>query len=292
MRSKDIAVICRYLLAIVFCTALIALPVRLEGSDNRKRYSPSDHGRRQLEQMLADIPAMGLHPETGEPVLDNELRSLLVDLFAGEGSGVLTFWDSALPPEPFDAFHRIPTSRRPAAIRIRRNSLSTREPFTFDELWSSAVYELFNVGGWRDFHRACHAAAKGSIDRKDFIRAIARREFLAHRERSAFFEEFWRPWARKKELKPDTRVWLQGNGITFDQQFDRLVKKQDGPYWQFLASMFDEYTAWGASLTFPRDEARSRAFFQPSPNEEILRTEWNRLEKERLLRLIDSAIER
>ena len=71
------------------------------------------HGRRQLQEMLTDCPAMARYAEGADALYQWADRK-----FAGENLGERVYWDD-VPPSPFTTAESYCPPTEPARIRVR-----------------------------------------------------------------------------------------------------------------------------------------------------------------------------
>ena len=189
--------------------------IALNPGDAGAKYQPSsaarlspqalDHGRRQIEQMLNDRPAMA---DFGPEAVF--LRDWAVRKFAGEDFGELIDWDPS-PPWHSDAEHLAPGDGEHAAILVEPvHALGPNEgkPRSFEELWAGAVYELHNVNFAREYVRLNDEAEEGSVSKRAFVGGILKHELAAAQQTRAFYVQVFLPWAEKNKLKTDPTLWF------------------------------------------------------------------------------------
>ena len=178
-------------------------------SDAKLPAARLEHGRRQVERMLRDRPAMGGHGERAA-----FLQRWAERKFAGEDFGEPIDWDST-PPLHSDAEHLAPDNGDNAAILIEEHYTEgphAGQPRSFEELWAGAVYELHNVAFARDFIRLHEEAERGTISRNDFVAAILKLELLAAQRTRAFTYSSFCPGRRTKKWPPTPRYGSASGG--------------------------------------------------------------------------------
>jgi tetratricopeptide (TPR) repeat protein len=172
---------------------------------NRLSAEAIQHGRQQVEKMLKDRPAMAQYGEEAA-----FLREWAARKFAGEDFGELIDWDPS-PPLHSDAEHLAPEGDDHAAILVEADYASgpnRGSPRGFEELWAGAVFELHNVVYAREFVRLNDAAAEGTVSKKAFVAGIVQYELLAAQQTRAFYLRVFLPWAEKKTLPTDPKLWF------------------------------------------------------------------------------------
>jgi tetratricopeptide (TPR) repeat protein len=164
-----------------------------------------EHGRRQVERMLRDRPAMAGHAKEAE-----FLRQWAMRKFAGEDFGELIDWDPS-PPLNSDAEHIAPTDHSHAAIMVAAEydeGPKEGRPRSFEELWAGAVFELFNVVYSRRFIELNKQADEGTITKDEFVGGILRLELRAAQQTRAFYLREYLPWAEKQKLPTNASHWF------------------------------------------------------------------------------------
>ncbi len=134
--------------------------IHLNPHDLGENYQPSsnkelsaealEHGRKQVEKMLKDRPAMAQYPDQAE-----FLRAWAARKFAGEDIGSLIDWDPT-PPLHSDAEHLAPEGNLHGCILLEprySDSPKQGQARSFEELWAGAVFELHNINYAKEFVR-------------------------------------------------------------------------------------------------------------------------------------------
>jgi tetratricopeptide (TPR) repeat protein len=175
--------------------------------DAQVKLSPAalEHGRRQVERMLRDRPAMAKHAKEAEFLRDWAARK-----FAGEDFGELIDWDPS-PPLHSDAEHIAPTDHAHAAILVAAEydeGPKEGQPRSFEELWAGAVYELYNVFYSRRFIELNKLADEGTITKDEFVGGILRLELRAAQQTRAFYLRHYLPWTEKQKLPTNATLWF------------------------------------------------------------------------------------
>ncbi|MBN1393799.1 MAG: tetratricopeptide repeat protein [Pirellulales bacterium] len=163
------------------------------------------HGRRQVERMLRDRPAMNQYGDEARFLVRWAERK-----YAGEDFGDPIDWDPT-PPLHSDAEHIAPEEDANAAVLIEEKYLQgpqRGEPRSFEELWAGAVFELHNVAFAREFIRLHEEADEGKLSKEQFVGGILRFELLAAQRTRAFYLTQFLPWAAKKKLPTDPTLWF------------------------------------------------------------------------------------
>ena len=95
--------------------------------------------------------------------------------FAGEDLGRPIYWDSTEPPSFTFGENHVRPGERGAIIRVSKNLPIGKDkgtPQSFDQLWSSAVFELNNVANSSDYRRIDEDASKGKLARSEYVQRI------------------------------------------------------------------------------------------------------------------------
>ena len=153
------------------------------------------HGEEQVRRMLKDRPAMAEHVNPGD-----KLWTWAVRKFAGEDLGSLINWDPGSPAlgssvsPPFGIHHAH------MKVALRRPKEENYAPREFHDLWSSAVFELYNAMSFREFARIEEQAQSGQLTRDQYVLALLNAEELAAQRSRAFYIKFLVPWLKSQHL--------------------------------------------------------------------------------------------
>jgi tetratricopeptide (TPR) repeat protein len=219
--------------------------IRLNPGDLGAKYQPSSkkelpaeaikHGEEQVSRMLRDRPAMAQY---GEEI--DFLRQWAARKFAGEDFGEPLDWDPT-PPKDSEAENVAPTGGRRACIRVTEVDLfgpKKDRKFSFEELWEAAIFELHNVTYSKKYLQFHQDAAAGKLTKKEFVGGIWKTEYLAVQRTRAFYVQVYLPWAEKKKLPTDPRLWFDAWWDTADEVMEGFVDKSLYP-WRPYARQFD-----------------------------------------------------
>jgi tetratricopeptide (TPR) repeat protein len=208
-------------------------------SPSYREPTPDDlaHGRRQVEQLFKDRPAMA-----SDVTPDDEVFQWAARKFAGEDLPGRMLWDRQ-PPDRAWADHFSPQSGRPARVRLRpalpQAIGSLTRTFDFDELWSMFAFELHNVQSYQRSHELSELARDGHLTREGFVRESARLEYHALQRTRAWYLECYRPWAKKRGIPTDGRIWRIDVPLTFDEFMELYQDKRNYPWVPYL-SYYDQ----------------------------------------------------
>jgi Flp pilus assembly protein TadD len=209
------------------------------------------HGKQQVARMLKDRPAMAQYGEETAFLRDWAERK-----FAGESFGALIDWDPS-PPLHSDAEHLAPDGDDHAAVLVEANYTAgpnEGKPRSFEELWAGAVYELHNVVYAREFVRLNDEAAEGKLSKNAFVAGILRYELLAAQQTRAFYLRVFLPWAEKKKLPTDPKLWFCDWWDTPRTVLQSFTDKSEYP-WRPYARTHD----WATVHRFWRQEKYLKA---------------------------------
>ncbi len=146
------------------------------------------HGEQQVRNMLRDRPAMAEHVMPGDQIWNWAVRK-----FAGEDLGALVDWNPT-EPAPFQGASGRPAPDQHAQImvsKVRHDSPSGREA-SFDELWQSAVFELYNVLTVDEHVKLEQLVADSKLSRDDFVlKAMASEDPAAERHTGILYQLFF-----------------------------------------------------------------------------------------------------
>jgi tetratricopeptide (TPR) repeat protein len=236
--------------------------IRLNPGDCGRRYRPSTnkelspealaHGRRQVERMLQDRPAM-----QGWGAEDGVLRNWAVRKFAGEDLRDTVDWDPS-PPEGANADHMTPTDSQRGRIRVvehHRRGPREGQPRSCEALWSDAVFELHNIALAPDFKRTSDQAVAGDMEKRDFVFAMFEIENRATQRTRAFYVKVYLPLAEAEGRTTDPADWHAGFWGSAQQLFGMYTDRSQYP-WIPYGRWYDWCTARRCFLRGEYAEAR------------------------------------
>lgn len=209
---------------------------------NKKKLSPEAiaHGERQVRQMLEDRPAMKQGVQEGDALWRWTVRK-----FAGEDLDDTIDWDSTVPIGS-DANHTIPTDSQRGQIRVApryRKGPKQGELRSCDELWAEAVFELHNIVGAEDFQRLKDKAARGELQKKEFVLGMFEIEYRALQRTRAFYVKVYLRLAEKNGTATLPAGWHAHVWETAEQYLDRCTDRSKYP-WVPYGRWFDWYAAY------------------------------------------------
>ena len=143
------------------------------------------HGFQQIRAMIRDRPTMALEVDE-----DCRLVDWVARRFGGCGTeGWLVFWNPD-PTERFNAQSLYPTASRVGFVQISATRVADPDrgrSRTFEEMWSSLVFELFNVANHEGFAANRTRAFLGACAIEDYVEENLRLEHLAMLRSAAFY---------------------------------------------------------------------------------------------------------
>jgi Flp pilus assembly protein TadD len=211
--------------------------IQLNPNDLGANYRPSSdkqlspealaHGRKQVEQMLKDRPAMAQYGEEIE-----FLRTWAARKFAGEDLGSLIDWDPT-PPLHSDAEHIAPEGKLHGAILIEPHYTEgpqQGQARSFEEFWAGAVFELHNINYAKEFVRLRKEAEEGKLTKREYVSSIVKYEMLAAQQIRAFYVQVFLPYAAKKKLPADPSLWYAIWWVRPDEALNYFTDKTAYPW--------------------------------------------------------------
>jgi tetratricopeptide (TPR) repeat protein len=198
-----------------------------------------EHGREQVRQMLQDRPAMARYGEKAEVLCQWAARK-----FAGEDLGQRIFWD-ATEPTRTDARCGPPKGAERAWIQVCRKHVDGPEKDqeqSFEDLWLSVAFELYNVSHSKDFLRIGEDIAAGRLSKRQSVSTIVACESQAAEKARSFYIHKFLPWAKDHGVSTRPRKWFLARRS--DPSDDILLDSVDenSSYWRHYEYCFDCHT--------------------------------------------------
>ncbi len=205
---------------------------------NKLSETQLEYGEGQLSDLLRDRPQMQKFVVPHDPVWNWAVRQL-----AGENSGKRILWSNRLPDSywPCIAESQFPHDGKAPFIRIRQ--FDDQGHFIDGELlWSTFVFELFNVASKKEFDRIFADAQKGKMTKQEFIKRITMLEFDSARSRTDFYHSIWEKQAKLTHLKPTNSYWVC-DAKSYDDWITRYEQAQSlHPGYSYLGRYSDLYS--------------------------------------------------
>ncbi len=155
--------------------------------------------------MLRDRPAMAPHGEKTDALYRWAARK-----FAGEDLKQAIRWDPSEPPDA-DADScgatRLGTTPR---IRVRKTHVNgglKGRDLSAEELWSAAVYELYNTAIADAVLKLQGRVAAGGLTKMDYVAKMVELESHTIDKTRAFYVNVYLPWAKEHREPTDPRAW-------------------------------------------------------------------------------------
>ncbi len=199
------------------------------------------HGQRQLRNMLSDRKAMAEHGKLAEPLYQWATRK-----FAGEDLGEAVFWNAATPSVHFGGDNQRPTDEEPGWIRVREEHGNGQEvgKRSFEELWFTAVFELYNVASAKDFDRLARRARSGEVSRVQYVTETIRIESQAAEKTRSFYIHVFLPWAKQHKIATNPLLWYLAEKSDPSETLCLDHVNKTGTYWLYYENAYDNISAW------------------------------------------------
>ena len=220
--------------------------IRLDPNDPAARFVPVskepltaaalNHGERQVHQMLKDRPAMAQFGENAGALYQWAVRK-----FSGDDLQQTVFWDAA-EPFFFDGENHPPTAAGPGYIRVSRtyrDGPNKGKERSFDSIWSTVVFELYNIANAKDFERLNREVAAGKLTKETFVSKMAECESGADEKTRAFYIHVFLPWAREHRVPTDPRSWYIASRADCRESIALSTADKLGTYWRYYERDFD-----------------------------------------------------
>lgn len=159
------------------------------------------HGKKQLEQLLDDRPAMKTLVEPNDFIWNWTIRR-----FAGIGTQVPIFWQANSShhfpiPTGVNAVHAYPTSRTEGRIWVRQQAQA-------EAMWAGLVYEFFNIQNGSAFQQIEKDAKAWRCNKVTYIERYVALEYKAAQQTKIFYEEVWAPFCKSKGIESQAQLWF------------------------------------------------------------------------------------
>ena len=213
-----------------------------------------EQGKKQVEQMLKDRPAMAQYGGKADVLYDWATRK-----FAGEDLGERILWDSS-EPDSFHADNRSPTEGDPGYIRIRKNRLDAPNEAndqSFEELWSQAIFELYNITSAPDFNRFRREAGAGRLTKDAFVTGLADCESRAAEKTRTFYIHVFLPWTKENHIASNPELWYVGGRSDCKDNLALMNIDKHSLYWTNFECEYDQMLV-NSLLHKRRDEESDR----------------------------------
>ncbi len=225
------------------------------------------HGQKQLAKMLRDRKTMGQYGKLADPLYQWAVRK-----FAGEYLGEGVFWDDAAPVGGFDACHGIPMKETPAWILVREERreggrtigrspawIRVREERreggrtigrSFEDMWSDAVFELYNVTNAKEFLELHYQTLAGGVSKEQYVTKMAEIESHAAEKTRSFYIHVFLPWAKLHHVATNPSLWYLAARSDPSEKLVLSRVDRNGEYWLYWSNAYDDLTAWVKTCAF------------------------------------------
>ena len=194
------------------------------------------HGDRQVRRMLHDRPEMGRYAEEAKVLYDWAARK-----YAGEDLNRRVLWETREPVDAAAANDPFPMEE-PGTIMVSEKHPSGPDKGkdrSFEELWCSAVFELYNITNAEDFLRLARRAGERKLSRNEFVSAMIGCESRAAEKTRAFCVHVFLPWAREHHVRSDPALWFVGWRTDPKDNLLRGRFKEKDSYWRHYERSYD-----------------------------------------------------
>ena len=218
------------------------------------------HGKQQVRQMLKDRPAMGRYGEKADV-----LSQWAACKFAGEDLGKPIFWSSIDPlsKQSCESYSPGLNDTDPAYIRVQwKYDRGPRkgEERAFEEMWSDAVFELYNVASAKDkdVDRCRHDCAAGRLSEREYVLSLMKIESVAAEKTRSFYLHAFLPWAKEHQVPSNPRLWYLT--AREDRSECLLAYMREGDtYWRYYEWQYDKMALDSMVNRGDKDRAIKRA---------------------------------
>ena len=200
--------------------------------------SPLDWGSTQVNLLLHDRPQLQSIVTKG-----NKIWDWLTSAFGSTNEGIKIHWDASPLSDfgPYDAeSHWLYDSNNVyvRAGRFHRNGSTIGSERLPEEILFSIVFELNNVK-YRDENLKLRSlASEGRISREDYVRGIAKCEYLASQETGIFYRNIWTPFCVETDFNLNPHIWITARDVSFDQWLSQYPSNFFYP-WKFYGKQYD-----------------------------------------------------
>jgi tetratricopeptide (TPR) repeat protein len=195
------------------------------------------HGEQQIRQMLKDRPVMGQFGKKND-----ELFQWAVRKFGGEDLHKLIFWNgSALPPDTNSMYH-FPTAEGHGYIQVRGENTDGSDKTkarSFEEMWSDAVFELYNIANTKQFRRLNDDAIAGKVSKEEYVVKTIELESEAAEKTRSFYIHVFLHWANEHGLATHPRLWYLAKRLDPSRSLILPYIDRKGSYWHYYEYRYD-----------------------------------------------------
>lgn len=178
-------------------------------------------GGKQLKRMLHDRPRMKDLVQKNDALWMWSIRQ-----FGGESTGRRYKWikkTSHEGHEQFPAWHDYSMRKKLGWITVNKNR-SDGLPATPEEMWSGAIFEMFNTRNDEVFQRLVTDAFDGKLSKDEFIKRSTRLEYNAVKATNDFYESTWKPHVAKLGYESCNAYWFPDLPSTYEEWAEKMNK--------------------------------------------------------------------
>jgi tetratricopeptide (TPR) repeat protein len=228
-------------------TADIQAAIRLDPNDPARKFeawpkaSISEkalaYGLQQVKQMLKDRPEMKRHGDKAAA-----LYQWAAHKFAGEDLGQRVLWDATEPDSPFDCQSGGAEGEQPGRIRVRSKYCegpNKGKERSFEEMWSNAIFELYNIGNTNDFRSVAEEAKNAGVSKALFVQRMSQIESQASKKMRAFYIHVFLPWSVQNRVNTNPFLWSLARAPDDAGNVILPYMKKGAPYRRFYEEWYD-----------------------------------------------------
>jgi len=192
-------------------------------------------GEKETLKMLSDRPIM---KELISP--KDDVFRWCCRRFGGESCGEKVYWNgekniSARSQNQFP----VPQRHIRGEIFLRETSL-TGTRYTSSKLWEAAVYELINIGNFKEFEQITADTLEKGLSKEEYIRRFTELEYKALKEQENFKSNIWEPTLIKSNRYAEAEAWREIPPTYLD--FTKRFVYPNYP-WNVYGKFYDEKIA-------------------------------------------------
>lgn len=188
-------------------------------------------GRKEVDKMMKARPAMATVVSKGDPLYEFVARR-----FGGGSCGRRIHWDPEPPPDGYPACNDFDSQACLSSLQVAAHD--RLGAVSGQELWSSAIFELFNCENQDSWEKDRQALLRGKwLSREEYVWKEARLEFVAGLQLVRFFKQCWVPYQLNKGRTPSPEGWMLDEPTTFPEW--KASCQADGPEYPYDSFGFE-----------------------------------------------------
>lgn len=199
------------------------------------------HGKKQLQQLLRDRPAMQELVQLDAPIAQWVILQL-----AGASIKAPIYWQDSSSrsfpiPAGVNAVHAYPTSKTEARVWVSPNAQAEQQ-------WAGLIYELHNIQNGPAFEKIEADAQHFKCSQEEYIMRYARLEYQAAQATAQFYKDLWKPFCQSKGKSTIPQYWFYYLPPTFEEWAATFTDKQaypwhpyEGYYQKILQTTLEKY---------------------------------------------------